>query len=559
MRAFAGIETSCLAYFLFEYVLRLVSAENRWWYVIKPLNILDLVATVPYFVELVVDAEEHRRSRSLGDLRMLRILRLLRAFRLIRVSSSSNLDVLYAAVVESLDMLAVLIFMLCIAIVAFSTFIFYAEEGKQTSNTPYSASTSQRIKSFDSIPDAFWWSIVTLMTVGYGDQVPITPAGKAVAGIAMVVSFVILALPISVIGANFTQQWLVVRKSAEQTASMEADFRKLHDELTVHNRVLLEFMDAVSAREAHMEEKGRRLQAVARSAGVELEGGPGFPRTASQGNFSGMGEDEAASSSPPLCDRKVTPRALLSELEEEAEVLLTELASDVQEVEETFALAELVTSEDFVSTCDAVLAKQIRLQAMERSGSDACQAVSQLLAKLAEDRAARPTMLATAARTRVPGLAEAAAEAAALLGLGKLAGGGLGGRKPSSVNVEGGGGMPRPARTASGGNLAGNSPGNSSLRTVQATLTALDGIMSMRFGLGGMGNLGGLGGRTMDSDGSVQGRRVPWRERGSAEQPPRSQQPPQGFFRMLISSPAQRIAKRRRGSGLVLPPADTHE
>jgi voltage-gated potassium channel Kch len=503
----------CIAYYLFDYVVRVVSADAPSTYVLKMLNIFDAASCIPFFIELIVDAAAHERTRSLGQLRILRIFRLLRGFRGLRATSSTNnLAVLQAAVVESIDMLGVLMFMLCIAIVAFSTFIYYAEHGSQEESEPWSTSTSQRVKSFLSIPDAFWWSIVTLMTVGYGDQVPVTPAGKAVAGVAMVVSFVILALPISVIGANFTQQWLMMKKSAEQTASLEAEFRKLHDDLAVHNRVLLEIIDAVSTREAHMEEKGRRLQALARSIGVNLEG---IRRTNSM--TSAPAEDADAPSPPPpppppaapppplppLCDRRATPRAVLIARETEVEVLLADLAGDgawsrvfdcvadltrsasaVREVEETFALAELVTSEDFVSTCDAVLAKHSRLQAMESAGNDACHAVSQLMALLSEERAARPTMLATAARTRVPGLAEAAAEAAAILGLGRLAGVGLGGGRKSHIDPSAGGLM-RTGRTGSSGTLLSGaaSPATISSRTVLATLATLDGIMSMRFGM----------------------------------------------------------------------------
>merc|ERR1740121_2439198 len=61
---------------------------------------------------------------------------------------------------------------------------------------------------FESIPACFWWAIVTATTVGYGDNhTPTTPAGKVVAGISMVWSLCVLALPIGVIGSNFSQVW----------------------------------------------------------------------------------------------------------------------------------------------------------------------------------------------------------------------------------------------------------------------------------------------------------------------------------------------------------------
>merc|ERR1712023_364123 len=63
------------------------------------------------------------------------------------------------------------------------------------------------ISPFISIPQAMWWCLVTLLTVGYGDIYPVTIGGKIVASLAMIISVVILALPISIIGTNFVDFW----------------------------------------------------------------------------------------------------------------------------------------------------------------------------------------------------------------------------------------------------------------------------------------------------------------------------------------------------------------
>merc|ERR1740130_2074734 len=60
---------------------------------------------------------------------------------------------------------------------------------------------------FQSIPESFWWVLVTCTTVGYGDHYPTTVGGQIAAGIAMVWSLCVLALPVGVIGANFAAVW----------------------------------------------------------------------------------------------------------------------------------------------------------------------------------------------------------------------------------------------------------------------------------------------------------------------------------------------------------------
>lgn len=69
---------------------------------------------------------------------------------------------------------------------------------------------------FQSIPACFWWAIVTATTVGYGDSFPTTPLGKAIAGISMVWSLCVLALPIGVIGNNFSAVWEEYDKEKEK-------------------------------------------------------------------------------------------------------------------------------------------------------------------------------------------------------------------------------------------------------------------------------------------------------------------------------------------------------
>jgi len=88
--------------------------------------------------------------------------------------------------------LGLLIFFLFICVVLFSSAIYFAEP-------PGSGSGSQ----FSSIPDAFWWAVVTMTTVGYGDMLPVTPWGKLVGSLCAIAGVLTIALPVPVIVSNF--------------------------------------------------------------------------------------------------------------------------------------------------------------------------------------------------------------------------------------------------------------------------------------------------------------------------------------------------------------------
>ena len=82
-----------------------------------------------------------------------------------------------------------LIFFLAIAVILFSSAIYYAENGHNP--------------MFRSIPDAFWYSLVTMTTVGYGDKSPITFVGKVIGSLCAISGVLTIALPVPVIVSNF--------------------------------------------------------------------------------------------------------------------------------------------------------------------------------------------------------------------------------------------------------------------------------------------------------------------------------------------------------------------
>jgi voltage-gated potassium channel len=125
------------------------------------------------------------------DLRVLRALRLLRLLKLNQYTSA--IDDLIAAVVYERKALLAAVYLLIISLFLSSTAVYLVESTIQPN-------------AFGSIPQAMWWSIITLTTVGYGDIVPISPIGKVISAITAVMGVASIALVTGILGAGFTKR-----------------------------------------------------------------------------------------------------------------------------------------------------------------------------------------------------------------------------------------------------------------------------------------------------------------------------------------------------------------
>jgi len=175
------------------------------------MNIIDLVAIVPYYVTLgavLVDAEQSAGGSSHAmSLAILRVVRLVRVFRIFKLSRhSKGLQILGQTIRASMRELGLLIFFLMICVVLFSSAVYFAEAGLDDQS------------HFRSIPDAFWWAVVTMTTVGYGDMRPVSAWGKLVGSMCAIAGVLTIALPVPVIVSNFN--YFYHRENAD---SLESD------------------------------------------------------------------------------------------------------------------------------------------------------------------------------------------------------------------------------------------------------------------------------------------------------------------------------------------------
>ncbi|XP_014847860.1 PREDICTED: potassium voltage-gated channel subfamily A member 3-like [Poecilia mexicana] len=190
---FFVIETLCIIWFSFELLVRFFACPSKTTFSKNIMNIIDIVAIIPYFITLGTELAESQTNggQQAMSLAILRVIRLVRVFRIFKLSRhSKGLQILGQTLKASMRELGLLIFFLFIGVILFSSAVYFAEADDPTS-------------SFTSIPDAFWWAVVTMTTVGYGDMHPVTIGGKIVGSLCAIAGVLTIALPVPVIVSNF--------------------------------------------------------------------------------------------------------------------------------------------------------------------------------------------------------------------------------------------------------------------------------------------------------------------------------------------------------------------
>lgn len=236
------VEIICIAVFTLEYAIRIIAVVDKCGFVIEPMNVIDLVAILPFYLDLIMAAF----GMDADDLSLLRLLRLFRIFRIFKLSKySSGIKICASAIIESKDTLGLMIFMCSISVCIFANFEYYFESGEWNVAQQRYLYSDGKPSPFFSVPASMWWTVVSVMTVGYGDMTPVTWEGQIVAALTMVCSIVILALPISVIGANFSRKWME-SKEAEASGSdgraLAYNFQSLLANLIKQNSLVEEIL-----------------------------------------------------------------------------------------------------------------------------------------------------------------------------------------------------------------------------------------------------------------------------------------------------------------------------
>ncbi len=155
---------------------------GRLTFASRPSQIIDLVAFAPSYLSFFMPGL---------DLRVLRMFRLLRFLKLVRYSPAM-VTLGRALYEERRALVGAMILMMGTAV--FSGTIMHVIEGHA------------QPKEFGTIPDAMWWALSTLTTIGYGDAVPITPLGKMFGAVVMICGLGLFALPIGIVATAFVNE-----------------------------------------------------------------------------------------------------------------------------------------------------------------------------------------------------------------------------------------------------------------------------------------------------------------------------------------------------------------
>ncbi|XP_039592658.1 potassium voltage-gated channel subfamily G member 2 isoform X1 [Polypterus senegalus] len=213
------LETVCVGWFSLEFFLRFIQTQSKCVFLRTPLNIIDIMAILPYYITLIVDSLSIRK-KTVGSGNnylekvglVLRVLRALRIFYVMRLARHSlGLQTLGLTVRRCTREFGLLLLFLCVAMALFSPLVFLAE------------SEMGAKQEFTSIPGCYWWAVISMTTVGYGDMVPRSIPGQVVALSSILSGILLMAFPVTSIFHTFSRSYLELKEQNQRAARQKPD------------------------------------------------------------------------------------------------------------------------------------------------------------------------------------------------------------------------------------------------------------------------------------------------------------------------------------------------
>jgi voltage-gated potassium channel Kch len=190
---FIVLDAIAVSIFTLEYCLRMYccveepgyqrAVSGRLKMAKSTSSIIDLLAIAPFFLEVFL--------HHLIDLRFMRVFRLLRLLKLSRYTGATQS--LSKVIAREWPVIAASTFIMLLLVVMTASLGFLFEHEAQPDK-------------FENIPQAIYWAVITLASVGYGDISPITPAGRAMTIVLSLIGIGIFAIPAAILSSAFTDQ-----------------------------------------------------------------------------------------------------------------------------------------------------------------------------------------------------------------------------------------------------------------------------------------------------------------------------------------------------------------
>jgi voltage-gated potassium channel Kch len=201
---FIILDTVAVTIFTLEYFLRLytcVEEPGFQHFLIGRLkqakttgSIIDFLAVLPFFLEVFL--------HHLFDLRFLRVFRLLRLLKLTRYTGATA--TLAKVIVREWPVMAAAGFVMMLLVVLTASLGYLFEHEAQPDK-------------FENIPQAIYWAVITLASVGYGDITPVTPVGRFLTIILALIGIGIFAIPAALLSSAFSDQLIIEREELKDS------------------------------------------------------------------------------------------------------------------------------------------------------------------------------------------------------------------------------------------------------------------------------------------------------------------------------------------------------
>jgi hypothetical protein len=187
------VDNICNIYFLCELLLKFIAAPYKRRFLITPFTLIEFACLIPYYVAVTIVFTHPNPIDVFDIVRLLLALRVMRIFRIfILMKHFMALKVLMYTMKASTNELFLLLLVVILGVVIFACLVYYMEI------------FSNEDSDFEHIPLAFWWALITMTTVGYGDMTPSTGLGYAVGSLCAISGVLVIALSVPAIVQNFT-------------------------------------------------------------------------------------------------------------------------------------------------------------------------------------------------------------------------------------------------------------------------------------------------------------------------------------------------------------------